>query len=230
MWWIGWCATAGDDRAEKKQKKKKPRSRRPAASAAWCGAPPHRAISTRCCSAASPVPLLTRDSYYSTCEHDRCMNLLADDEPRSSSEHRTDQHGPHLFMGIGGLCVGAPGTRVGLRSGRALLGALVPAARPCIGRVALRVSGPYYFLITFAFSEVVRLFFNNFFEALGGPSGLVRFPSPAALLGGLRQQARLRADAVLCLARDRGAGPPGLRAVRLRPRIRQGDLWPRRWA
>ena len=51
------------------------------------------------------------------------------------------------------------------------IGALIAAllAVP-IGKVALRVSGPYYFLITFAFSEVVRLFFNNFFENLfGGP-------------------------------------------------------------
>src|SRR5262249_34794616 len=47
-----------------------------------------------------------------------------------------------------------------------------------------RVSGPYYFLITFAFSEVVRLFFNNFFEDLfGGPSGLVGIPKPGRLLG-----------------------------------------------
>jgi branched-chain amino acid transport system permease protein len=65
------------------------------------------------------------------------------------------------------------------------IGALMAAllAVP-IGSVALRVSGPYYFLITFAFSEVVRLFFNNFFEGLfGGPSGLVGIPKPGRLFG-----------------------------------------------
>jgi branched-chain amino acid transport system permease protein len=51
-----------------------------------------------------------------------------------------------------------------------------------IGGLALRVSGPYYVLITFAFSEVVRLIFNNFFaEWFGGPSGLVQIPKPDPL-------------------------------------------------
>jgi branched-chain amino acid transport system permease protein len=52
------------------------------------------------------------------------------------------------------------------------------------------VSGPYYFLITFAFSEVVRLVFNNFFVSwLGGPSGLVEIPKPNSLrLGNLQLQ------------------------------------------
>jgi branched-chain amino acid transport system permease protein len=51
-----------------------------------------------------------------------------------------------------------------------------------VGRIALRVSGPYYFLITFAFLEVSRLLFNNFFvDYLGGPSGLVEIPAPSPL-------------------------------------------------
>jgi len=64
------------------------------------------------------------------------------------------------------------------------------------------VSGPYYFLITFAFSEVVRLFFNNFFESvLGGPSGLVGIPKPDRLLGLTfdRKLALYRLMAVICL-------------------------------
>ena len=90
------------------------------------------------------------------------------------------------FMGIGAYASALLVTRVGLSFWATLwLGALVAAllAVP-IGSVALRVSGPYYFLITFAFSEVVRLFFNNFFEGLfGGPSGLVGIPKPGRLLG-----------------------------------------------
>src|SRR5207249_3921263 len=79
------------------------------------------------------------------------------------------------FMGIGAYASALLVTRLGWSFWATLwIGALVAAllAVP-IGSVALRVSGPYYFLITFAFSEVVRLFFNNFFEGLfGGPSGL----------------------------------------------------------
>src|SRR5258705_379351 len=90
------------------------------------------------------------------------------------------------FMGIGAYASALLVTRVGLSFWATLwIGALVAAllAVP-IGSVALRVSGPYYFLITFAFSEVVRLFFNNFFEGLfGGPSGLVGIPKPGRLLG-----------------------------------------------
>ena len=44
------------------------------------------------------------------------------------------------------------------------------------------MSGPYYFLISFAFLEVLRLVFNNFFvDYLGGPSGLVEIPAPHPL-------------------------------------------------
>src|SRR5437660_11368555 len=90
------------------------------------------------------------------------------------------------FMGIGAYASALLVTRLGWSFWATLwIGALVAAllAVP-IGSVALRVSGPYYFLITFAFSEVVRLFFNNFFEGLfGGPSGLVGIPKPGRLLG-----------------------------------------------
>jgi branched-chain amino acid transport system permease protein len=90
------------------------------------------------------------------------------------------------FMGIGAYASALLVTRVGLSFWATLwIGPLVAAALAVpIGSVALRVSGPYYFLITFAFSEVVRLFFNNFFEGLfGGPSGLVGIPKPDRLLG-----------------------------------------------
>ena len=93
----------------------------------------------------------------------------------------------HLsFMGIGAYTSALLVTRMGLSFWATLwIGALVAAVLAVpIGSVALRVSGPYYFLITFAFSEVVRLFFNNFFEGLfGGPSGLVGIPKPGRVLG-----------------------------------------------
>src|SRR5439155_281079 len=83
------------------------------------------------------------------------------------------------FMGIGAYASALLVTRVGISFWAALPIAAVVAALLAfpIGGLALRVTGPYYFLITFAFSEVVRLFFNNFFVDLsGGPSGLVGIP------------------------------------------------------
>src|SRR5439155_749801 len=85
--------------------------------------------------------------------------------------------------GLGALFMGS--AAVNILGFLMAIGALVAASLAVpIASIALRVSGPYYFLITFAFSEVVRLFFNNFFEGLfGGPSGLVGIPKPGRVLG-----------------------------------------------
>jgi branched-chain amino acid transport system permease protein len=88
------------------------------------------------------------------------------------------------FMGIGAYASALLVTRAGWSFWAALPVAPLLAALAAVpvGSVALRVSGPYYFLITFAFLEVLRLVFNNFFVGyLGGPSGLVEIPPPHPL-------------------------------------------------
>ncbi len=50
------------------------------------------------------------------------------------------------------------------------------------GLVVLRLKGAYFFLVTFAFGEVVRLAFTNVREdVLGGPQGIMAVPPPTPL-------------------------------------------------
>jgi branched-chain amino acid transport system permease protein len=136
--------------------------------------------------AAGALPLSTRDSYYLDVATTILMNLILTMSFRLQIATGQINMAHISFMGIGAYTSALLVTRGGLSFWATLwIGALVAAllAVP-IGSVALRVSGPYYFLITFAFSEVVRLFFNNFFEGLfGGPSGLVGIPKPGRVLG-----------------------------------------------
>jgi branched-chain amino acid transport system permease protein len=136
--------------------------------------------------AAAALPLITRDSYYLDVATTILMNLILTMSFRLQISTGQINMAHISFMGIGAYTSALLVTRVGLPFWATLwIGALVAAVLAVpIGSVALRVSGPYYFLITFAFSEVVRLFFNNFFEGLfGGPSGLVGIPKPGRVLG-----------------------------------------------
>jgi branched-chain amino acid transport system permease protein len=143
--------------------------------------------------AAVALPLLTRDSYYLDVATTILMNLTLTMSFRLQVSTGQINMAHISFMGIGAYTSALLVTRLGLSFWATLwIGALMAAALAVpIGAVALRVSGPYYFLITFAFSEVVRLVFNNFFEGLfGGPSGLVGIPKPDRL-GGLALDGKL---------------------------------------
>jgi branched-chain amino acid transport system permease protein len=130
------------------------------------------------------VPVLTRDSYYLDVATTMLMNLVLTLSLRF--EMSTGQlNMAHIsFMGVGAYASALLVTRVGWSFWASLAVAPLVAALVAVpvGRIALRVSGPYYFLITFAFLEVLRLFFNNsFVDYLGGPSGLVEIPRPHPL-------------------------------------------------
>jgi branched-chain amino acid transport system permease protein len=130
------------------------------------------------------VPVLTRDSYYLDVATTLLMNLVLTLSLRF--EMSTGQlNMAHIsFMGVGAYASALLVTRAGWSFWASLVVAPLVAALVAVpvGRIALRVSGPYYFLITFAFLEVLRLFFNNFFvDYLGGPSGLVEIPRPHPL-------------------------------------------------
>jgi branched-chain amino acid transport system permease protein len=143
--------------------------------------------------AALALPLMTRDSYYLDVATTILMNLTLTMSFRLQVSTGQINMAHISFMGIGAYTSALLVTRLGLSFWATLwIGALVAAALAVpIGAVALRVSGPYYFLITFASSEVVRLVFNNFFEGLfGGPSGLVGIPKPGRL-GGLAFDGKL---------------------------------------
>lgn len=136
--------------------------------------------------AAAALPVVTRDSYYLDVATTILMNLTLTMSFRLQISTGQINMAHISFMGIGAYASALLVTRLGLSFWATLwIAAVVAAALAVpIGAVALRVSGPYYFLITFAFSEVARLFFNNFFEGLfGGPSGLVGIPKPDRLFG-----------------------------------------------
>src|SRR5206468_598136 len=117
---------------------------------------------------AAAMPLITRDSYYLDVATTILMNLTLTMSFRLQISTGQINMAHISFMGIGAYASALLVTRAGLSFWATLwIGALVAASLAVpIGSIALRVSGPYYFLITFAFSEVVRLFFNNFFEGL----------------------------------------------------------------
>jgi len=132
------------------------------------------------------LPLVTGDSYYLDVATTIVMNLLLTMSLRMQISTGQLNMAHISFMGIGAYTSALLAMRAGLSFWLTLwVGALVAAAFAVpIGAIALRLTGPYYFLITFAFSEVARLIFNNFFVGLlGGPSGLVEIPPPGPLLG-----------------------------------------------
>lgn len=47
-----------------------------------------------------------------------------------------------------------------------------------LGLPVLRLTGPYFFLATFAFLEVVRMIFTHFYVPFGGPMGIYSIPPP----------------------------------------------------
>jgi branched-chain amino acid transport system permease protein len=134
--------------------------------------------------AGAAVPVVTRDSYHLDVATTLLMNLVLTLSLRF--EMSTGQlNMAHIsFMGVGAYASALLVTRAGWSFWASLPVAslLTALAAVPVGRIALRVTGPYYFLITFAFLEVLRLFFNNFFvDYLGGPSGLVGIPAPHPL-------------------------------------------------
>ncbi len=130
------------------------------------------------------MPLMTRDSYYLDVATTALMNLVLTLGLRLVMGTGQLNMAHVSFMGIGAYASALLVMRAGWSFWVTLWVAPLLAALCALpaGRIALRVSGPYYFLITFAFLEVLRLVFNNFFvDYLGGPSGLVEIPRPHAL-------------------------------------------------
>jgi branched-chain amino acid transport system permease protein len=139
--------------------------------------------------AGCSLPLATRDPYYLDVATTALVNLVLAMSLRFVMSTGQLNMAHVSFMGVGAYASALLVMRAGWSFWAALAVAPVLAALVAvpIGRIALRVTGPYYFLITFAFLEVMRLIFNNFFvDYLGGPSGLVEIPRPTPLRFGSR--------------------------------------------
>ena len=88
------------------------------------------------------------------------------------------------FMGIGGYTSALTVMRLSLPYLLALpLSGLMGACIALlVGRLLLKLQGVYFVLVTFAFGEVVRLFFVNLVEPFGGPTGIINIPPPRIAL------------------------------------------------
>lgn len=86
------------------------------------------------------------------------------------------------FFGIGAYCTGAIVNMVELPffATLALSTVLALAVSIVFGGITLKVKGPYFLLIGFAFTEAMRIFYTRT-ELLGGNSGLVGIFPPAWL-------------------------------------------------
>ncbi|MCL1861124.1 MAG: branched-chain amino acid ABC transporter permease [Proteobacteria bacterium] len=86
------------------------------------------------------------------------------------------------FFGIGAYCTGYIVNHADLPFvlTLALSGGLALVVSIVFGGITLKVKGPYFLLIGFAFTEALRIFYTRM-EALGGNSGLVGIFPPAWL-------------------------------------------------
>ena len=88
------------------------------------------------------------------------------------------------FMAIGAYTSALAVTQLGLSFWLALplAGVASGVVALLFGLVVLRIKGTYFFLVSFAFGEVVRLAFTNLWQdVLGGPQGILRIPTPDSL-------------------------------------------------
>jgi branched-chain amino acid transport system permease protein len=130
---------------------------------------------------ALSVPGVTQDSYYLHVGSAIALSIVLATSLRLILTTGLLSVAHAGFMGIGAYTSALLVMRAGLSFWLALPLAGVMAALVAIpvGYLTLRIKGPYFFLVTFAFAEALRLFFNNFWVTmLGGPRGIVGVPTP----------------------------------------------------
>lgn len=86
------------------------------------------------------------------------------------------------FFGIGAYTTAVTSTILGWSFFASLLAApvIAGAVSALFGRITLRTKGPYFLLISFSFTEIVRLIYTKT-EIIGGNSGMVGMFPPMAL-------------------------------------------------
>lgn len=130
---------------------------------------------------ALAVPLMTQDSYYLHVGSAIALNILLATSLRLILTTGLLSVAHAGFMGIGAYTSALLVMRAGFSFWLALpmAGLMAALVSLPVGYLTLRIKGPYFFLVTFAFAEAVRLFFNNFWVSmLGGPPGIVGVPPP----------------------------------------------------
>ncbi len=137
---------------------------------------------------ALSVPLMTQDSYYLHVGSAIALNIVLAASLRLIMTTGLLSVAHAAFMGIGAYTSGLLVMRGGWSFWLALptAGLMAALVSVPVGYLTLRIKGPYFFLVTFAFAEALRLVFNNFWVSmLGGPRGIVGVPAPDPIaLGG----------------------------------------------
>ncbi|MBI4589868.1 MAG: branched-chain amino acid ABC transporter permease [Candidatus Rokubacteria bacterium] len=133
---------------------------------------------------ALSVPGITQDSYYLHVGSSIALSIILATSLRLILTTGLLSIAHAGFMGIGAYTSALLVMRAGFSFWLALplAGLMATLVSIPVGYLTLRIKGPYFFLVTFAFAEALRLIFNNFWVSmLGGPRGIVGVPTPDPL-------------------------------------------------
>jgi len=130
---------------------------------------------------ALSIPGVTQDSYYLHVGSAIALSIILATSLRLILTTGLLSVAHAGFMGIGAYTSALLVMRAGLSFWFALplAGLMAALVSIPVGYLTLRIKGPYFFLVAFAFAEALRLIFNNFWVGmLGGPRGIVGVPVP----------------------------------------------------
>ena len=91
--------------------------------------------------------------------------------------------GHTAFFGIGAYAAGLSGSSLGLPIWLTvpLAGLVAGVFGVLIGAITLRLQGPYFVIVTLAFSEVLRILATSWIALTNGPMGIAGIPQPASV-------------------------------------------------
>jgi branched-chain amino acid transport system permease protein len=132
------------------------------------------------------LPVLVNDPYWLHVYIMTCLNVCLAVSLRVLWNVGLLSCGHAAFMGIGAYASALLSTGLSLSPwlSMPLSGVIVIIVALALGYPALRLTGIYFVLVTFAFNEVFFLLTTRLREFTGGPSGLLGIPRPPGLPAG----------------------------------------------
>jgi branched-chain amino acid transport system permease protein len=129
------------------------------------------------------LPYLIQDPYWLHVYIITCLNICLAVSLRVLWNVGLLSCGHAAFMGLGAYTSALLSLKVGVSPWLGIpLGALLSAVVALgLGYPALRLTGIYFVILSFAFNEVFFLITTRLREFAGGPSGLVSIPRPDGL-------------------------------------------------
>lgn len=132
------------------------------------------------------LPVLVRDPYWLHIYIMTCLNVCLAVSLRVLWNVGLLSCGHAAFMGIGAYTSALLSTGIGLTPWLSIPigGGVAVLIALALGFPALRLTGIYFVLVTFAFNEVFFLITTRLREFTGGPSGLMGIPRPPGIPAG----------------------------------------------